>query len=83
MLEDSEKIINGHNQEQKQRNRRNKFDKIKSIQNLNMNGSWHSLEEQNLKDLDEKNGENKIDGQFEDQNQILNTNISQDLIDVE
>jgi hypothetical protein len=48
-----------------------------------MNGSWQSLEDQNLKDLEEKNGENKIDGQFEDQNQILNTNISQDLIDVE
>ena len=36
-----------------------------------MNGSWQSLEDQNLKDLEEKNGENKIDGQFEDQNQIL------------
>ncbi len=50
-----------------------------------MNGSWKSLED-TQKDLIEKNAEYSIDSQFEDQiskNQILNTNISHDLIDIQ
>jgi hypothetical protein len=51
-----------------------------------MNGSWKSLEDEIQKDLIENNAEYSIDSQFEDQiskNQILNTNVSHDLIDIQ
>ena len=51
-----------------------------------MNGSWKSLEDETQKDLIENNAECSIDSQFEDQiskNQILNTNVSLDLIDIQ